>query len=275
MMERLKSAVGRSPALRLLCAAVPLILAICLVCGMYLTRYNVAGDEESLAAAASSFTGSEKHILKLIEIPENTKEEDFGIYGVADHPLTDGFLVAIVESEVEGEYQWTGPVLFEKGLNGKYHVMESHVTTHPWAMEMEPLNDSSMGLFGGGDGGRAVAVFWSDVYPEETEYFELTYYDPEAYFAGGTIQQETLRIDVPGDGSLYAEAVSIPFNLYDRDPVAYDADGKVLDLHSYNAAANNAQSNGISGDDGMNLDLYGCILLAGLGLGLWIWRKTI
>jgi len=277
MMERLKSAAGRNPALRLLCAAVPLILAVCLVCGMYLSRYNVAGDEESLAAAASSFTEKNMTILKTVEVPENTKDADYGIYGVADNPLTDGFLVALCESSIEGEDQWTGPVLFEKGLNGKYHVMESQLTNLPWPIEEEPMNDSSMGLFGGGDGSRAILVLWSDIYPEEIAGYRVTYYDAAAYAADGSIVPLELDVPVEPGSKLHMTCVNIPFNLYDRDWFAYDTDGKEIDLRAFRESQGelNGDGQGRSGDDGVNMDLYGCILLAGLGLGLWIWRKTI
>ena len=78
-----------------------------------------------------------------MEMPENTKSEDHGIHGVPAQLLTDGYLVAICESDIVGEHQWTGPVLFERGINGKYHVMESHLTNLPWPIEASPMNDSN------------------------------------------------------------------------------------------------------------------------------------
>ena len=206
----MRTEIWRKPVFQWLIILLPVILTVCLVCGMYLTRYNVAGDEESLVAAAREFTEKNMTILRMMEIPENTKSEDHGIYGVADNPLTDGFLVAICESEIEGEHQWTGPVLFEKGLNGKYHVMESQLTNLPWPIEEEPMNDSSMGLFGGGDGSRAVLVLWSDIYPEEMAGYRLTYYDADAYAEDGSIIPLTLDVPVEPGSELHMTCVNIP-----------------------------------------------------------------
>ena len=272
----MRTEIWRKPGFRWLIILLPVILAVCLVCGMYLTRYNVAGDEESLVAAASKFTEKNMTILRMMEIPENTKSEDHGIYGVADNPLTDGFLVAICESEIEGEDQWTGPVLFEKGLNGKYHVMESQLTNLPWPIEEEPMNDSSMGLFGGGDGSRAVLVLWSDIYPEEMAGYRLTYYDAEAYAEDGSIIPLTLDIPVEPGSKLHLTCVNIPFNLYSRDVFAYDADGNEIDLWAFRESQGelDGDGEGRSGDGGINLDLYACILLAGLAAARWLWKKS-
>ena len=272
----MRTEIWRKPGFRWLIILLPVILAVCLVCGMYLPRYNVAGAEESLVAAASEFTEKNMTILRMMEIPENTKSEDHGIYGVADNPLTDGFLVAICESEIEGEHQWTGPVLFEKGLNGKYHVMESQLTNLPWPIEEEPMNDSSMGLFGGGDGSRAVLVLWSDIYPEEMAGYRLTYYDADAYAEDGSIIPLTL--DVPGEpgSELHMTCVNIPFNLYSRDVFAYDEEGNEVDLRAFRESQGelDRDGEGRSGDGGINLDLYACILLAGLAAAWWLWKKS-
>ena len=272
----MRTEIWRKPGFRWLIILLPVILAVCLVCGMYLIRYNVAGDEESLVEAASEFTEKNMTILRMMEIPENTKSEDHGIYGVADNPLTDGFLVAICESEIEDEHQWTGPVLFEKGLNGKYHVMESQLTNLPWPIEEEPMNDSSMGLFGGGDGSRAVLVLWSDIYPEEMAGYRLTYYDADAYAEDGSIIPLTLDIPVEPGSKLHLTCVNIPFNLYSRDVFAYDADGNEIDLRAFRESQGELDGDreGRSGDDGVNLDLYACILLAGLAAARWLWKKS-
>ncbi len=273
----MRTEIWRKPVFRWLIILLPVILAVCLVCGMYLTRYNVAGDEESLVAAASEFTEKNMTILRRMELPENTKSDDHGIYGVADNPLTDGFLVAICESEIEGEHQWTGPVLFEKGLNGKYHVMESQLTNLPWPIEDEPMNDSTFGLFGGeDDGGRAVLVLWSDIYPEEMAGYRVTYYDVERYLEDGSIIPLTLDIPVEPGSKLHLTCVNIPFNYYDRDFFAYDEEGNEIDLRTFHESQGDLDGDGEgrSGDGGINLDLYGCILLAGLAAAWWLWKKS-
>ena len=269
--------IWRKPGFRWLIIILPVILAACLVCCMYLIRYNVAGDEESLVAAASEFTEKNMTILRMMEIPENTKSGDHGIYGVADNPLTDGFLVAICESEIEGEHQWTGPVLFEKGINGKYHVMESKLTNLPWPIEEEPMNDSTFGLFGGeDDGGRAILVLWSDIYPEEMAGYRVTYYDVERYLEDGSIIPLTLDIPVEPGSKLHLTCVNIPFNYYDRDFFAYDEEGNEIDLRAFRESQGelNGDGEGRSGDGGINLDLYACILLAGLAAAWWLWKKS-
>ena len=272
----MRTEIWRKPVFQWLIILLPVILTVCLVCGMYLTRYNVAGDEESLVAAASEFTEKNMTILRMMEIPENTKSEDHGIYGVADNPLTDGFLVAICESEIEGEHQWTGPVLFEKGINGKYHVMESKLTNLPWPIEEEPMNDSSMGLFGGGDGSRAVLVLWLDIYPEEMAGYRLTYYDADAYAEDGSIIPLTLDIPVEPGSKLHLTCVNIPFNLYSRDVFAYDEEGNEVDLRAFRESQGelDRDGEGRSGDGGINLDLYACILLAGLAAARWLWKRS-
>ena len=273
----MRTEIWRKPVFRWLIILLPVILTVCLVCGMYLTRYNVAGDEESLVAAASEFTEKNMTILRMMEIPENTKSEDHGIYGVADNPLTDGFLVAICESEIEGEHQWTGPVLFEKGINGKYHVMESKLTNLPWPIEEEPMNDSTFGLFGGeDDGGRAILVLWSDIYPEEMAGYRVTYYDVERYLEDGSIIPLTLDIPVEPGSKLHLTCVNIPFNYYDRDFFAYDEEGNEIDLRAFRESQGelDRDGEGRSGDGGINLDLYACILLAGLAAAWWLWKKS-
>ena len=253
------------------------LLAVCLVCGMYLCRYNVAGDRDSLEAAASEFTEKNLTILQTMEVPENTKDADYGIYGVADHPLAGGFLVAICESDVAGEEQWAGPVLFEKGLNGKYHVMESQLTNLPWPIEEEPMNDSTMGLFGGGDdGSRAVLVLWSDIYPEEMAGYRLTYYDVDAYLEDGSILPLELDVPVEPGSKLHMTCVNIPFNFYDRDYFAYDSEGREIDLRAFRESQGqlNGDGDGRSGDGGVNIDLYGCILLAGLVAAGCLWKRS-
>ncbi len=265
----------QAKAMYRICAVGAVLLAVCIVCGMYLVRYNVPGDEASLAAAASEFTEKNMTILKTMEVPENTKAENHGVYGVVDNPLTDGYLVALCESDIEREDQWTGPVLFEKGLNGKYHVMESQLTNLPWPIEEEPMNDSSMGLFGGGDGSRAILVLWSDIYPEEMAGYQLTYYDAAAYAADGSIVPLTLDVAVEPGSKLHMTCVNIPFNLYDRDYFAYDEEGKEIDLRAFRESQGelNGDGEGRSGDDGVNVDLYACILLAGLAAAAWLWKK--
>lgn len=260
-----------------LTAVLSVVLAVCIVCGMYLTRYSVGASLPELEAAASQYTEKNLTILKTMEVPENTRSEDHGIYGVADSPLAGGYLVALCESEVEGEHQWTGPVLFEKGLNGKYHVMESDLTNLPWPIEDEPMNDSTFGLFGGeDDGGRAVLVLWSDIYPEEMAGYRVTYYDVERYLEDGSIIPLTLDVPVEPGSNLHMTCVNIPFNYYDRDFFAYDEEGNEIDLRAFRESQGelNGDGEGRSGDGGINLDLYACILLAGLAAAWWLWKRS-
>lgn len=258
--------------LRKIYALVPVLVTICLVCGLYLGRYNVAGDEVSLAEAASKYTEKNLTVLKTMEMPENTKAEDHGIYGVPDQLLTDGYLVAICESDIVGENQWTGPVLFEKGLNGKFHVAESHLTNLPWPVADTPMNDS----YGWEDGTHAILVLWSDIYPEEMAGYRVTYYDVGAYMEDGSIVPLTLDVPVEPGSKLHMICLNIPFNHYDRDFFAYDAEGKEIDLRAFRESQGelNGDSEGKSGDGGVNGDLYGCILLAGLAMAAWLWKKS-
>lgn len=261
-----------------LAAAGSVLLAVCLVCGLYLVKYQISGDLHSLEAAASQYTEKDMTILKTMEIPENTRDANHGIYGVKDSLLADGFLAALCESEIEGEDQWTGPVLFEKGLNGKYRVVESHLTNLPWPVETESLNDSSFSMFGGSDdGGRAVLVLWSDIYPEEMAGYQITYYDVEAYLKDGSIVPMTLDVTVEPGSSLHMTCVNIPFNYYSRNSLAaYDAEGNEIDLRAFREAQGqlSGDGQGRSGDDPPNPDLYGGILLIGLLLAGWLWKKS-
>ena len=267
----MKGKINLKTAYRL-AAPASVLLAVIAVCTMYLTRFSVSGDEISLAEAASKYAVRELTVLAAMEVPENTKTEDYGIYGVPDQLLTDGYLVAICESGVEGEYQWTGPVLFEKGLNGKYRAVESRLTTLPWPIEAAPMNDS----YGWGDGTYAVLVLWSDIYPEEMAGYRVTYYDVEAYMEDGSILPLTLDVPVEPGSKLHLICLNIPFNLYDRDFFAYDAEGNEIDLRAFREAQGelNGDSEGHSGDGGVNGDLYACILLAGLAIGTWLWKKS-
>ena len=255
-----------------LAAAASVLLAAVIVCTMYLTTFRVAGDTASLAQAASKYAEKKLTVLATMEVPENTKAEDHGVYGVPDQLLTDGYLVAICESEIAGEYQWTGPVLFEKGLNGKYRAVESSLTTLPWPVEAAPMNDS----YGWGDGTYAVLVLWSDIYPEEMAGYRVTYYDVEAYMEDGSIVPLELDVPVEPGSKLHLTCLNIPFNLYDRDFVAYDEDGNEIDLRAFRESQGglNGDGEGHSGDGGVNGDLYACILLAGLAIGAWLWKKA-
>ena len=258
-------------------AAGSILLAICLVCGMYLMDYRIDGDLQSLEAAASQYTERNMTILMTAEIPENTRREDHGIYGVEDSLFAGGYLVALCESEMVGENQWTGPVLFEEGLNGKYRVVESHLTNSPWPVETTSLNDASFGMFGGeDDGGRAVLVLWSDFYPENMAGYQVTYYDAEAYLEDGSIVSLTLDVAVDPGSSLHMTCVNIPFNYYDREFFAYDEEGNEIDLYAFRESQgqDNGDSEGKSGDSGPNMDLFGCILLAGLAAANRLWKQS-
>ena len=258
-------------------AAGSILLAICLVCGMYLMDYRIDGDLQSLEAAASQYTEWNMTILMTAEIPENTRREDHGIYGVEDSLFAGGYLVALCESEMVGENQWTGPVLFEEGLNGKYRVVESHLTNSPWPVETTSLNDTSFGMFGGeDDGGRAVLVLWSDYYPENMAGYQVTYYDAEAYLEDGSIVSLTLDVAVDPGSSLHMTCVNIPFNYYDREFFAYDEEGNEIDLYTFRESQgqDNGDSEGKSGDSGPNMDLFGCILLAGIAVANRLWKQS-
>lgn len=261
-------------------AIASVLLAICIICGNYLLKYNVDDNLPALEQAASRFTGYNLSIMKTMEVPENTRKEDHGIYGVADSPIAGGFLVAICESEIEGQHQWTGPVLFEKGLNGKYRTVESQLTNLPWPVETVNMNDSSFSMFGGGDdGSRAVLVLWSDVYPEEMAGYQIPYYDVESYLVDGTIVPLTLDVPVEPGSSLHMTCVNIPFNYYDHDHseyFAYDSEGKEIDLRAFREANGelNGEGKGQSGDSAPAPDMYGCILLAGIALAMWLWKKS-
>lgn len=260
-----------------LAAAGAVLVSVMIVCTMYLTCYNVAGDMASLEAAASKYTEKHLTVLAAMEVPENTKTESYGIYGVEDSLLAGGYLVALCESEVEGDEQWTGPVLFEQGINGKYRMVESHLTNLPWPVEATSMNDSSFGMFGGEEGiGRAVLVLWSDIYPEEMTGYRLTYYDMEAYTQDGSIVPLELDVPVEPGSKLHMTCVNIPFNYYDRDFVAYDAEGNEIDLWAFRESQGNLNGDGESrsGDSGVNPDLYGCVLLAGLITAGWFWKKA-
>ncbi len=261
-----------------LAAVLSLVLPVCMVCGMYMMKYPVEGNMAELEAAACQYTEKNLTILKTMELPENTQKEDHGIHGVADSPLAGGFLVALCESEVEGEDQWTGPVLFEEGLNGKYRVVESDLTNLPWPVEETSMNDSSFGMFGGGDDGvRAVLVLWSDIYPEEMAGYKVTYYDVESYLADGSIIPHTLDVPVEPGSKLHMLCVNIPFNYYDRDFFAYDEEGNEIDLYEFRKAQGqiNGDGEGRSGEDPPNPDLYGGILLAGLAAAIWLWKQSM
>ena len=261
-------------------AAASVLLAVCLVCGMYLMNYRIDGSLQSLEAAASQFTERNMTILMTEEIPENTRREDHGIYGVEDSFFAGGYLVALCESEIEGEHQWTGPGLFEKGLNGKYRVVESHLTNSPWPVETTSLNDASFDMFGGGDdGGRAVLVLWSDFYPENMAGYQVTYYDVEAYLNDGSIVPLTLNVEVEPGSSVHMTCVNIPFNYYDHNQSQYfacDAEGGKIDLRAFRESNGplNGDGEGKSDDSGPNIDLYGCILLAGLAAGNRLWKQS-
>lgn len=260
-----------------LAALLALVLSICIVCGMYVVKYPVEGNPEELEAAACQYTEKNLTILKTMEIPENTKEEDHGIHGVADSPLAGGYLVALCESEVEGENQWTGPVLFEKGLNGKYRVVESDLTNLPWPVEAVSMNDSTFGMFGGDDdGGRAVLVLWSDIYPEEMAGYKVTYYDVERYLADGSIIPYTLDVPVEPGSKLHMLCVHIPFNYYDRNFFAYDEEENEIDLYEFRKAQGQLNGDGESrsGENPLNTDLCGGILLAGLAAAVWLWKQS-
>lgn len=248
------------------------VLAVVVVCTMYLTTFRVAGDDASLEEAASKYTERNLTILQTMEVPENTESENHGIYGVPSQPLTDGYLVAICESDIVGERQWTGPVLFEKGLNGKYRVLESSLTTLPWPVEAAPMNDS----YGWEDGTYAILVLWSDIYPEEMAGYRLTYYDVEAYMEDGSIIPLTLDIPVEPGSKLHLTCLNIPFNHYNRDFFAYDADGNEIDLRAFRESQGqlNGDGDSHSGDGGINADWYACILLAGLAAAGWLWKKS-
>ena len=142
--------------------------------------------------------------------------------------------------------------------------------------EATSMNDSSFGMFGGEEGiGRAVLVLWSDIYPEEMTGYRLTYYDMEAYTQDGSIVQLELDVPVEPGSKLHMTCVNIPFNLYDRDFVAYDAEGNEIDLRAFRESQGQLNGDGVgrSGDRGVNMDLYGCILLAGLITAGWFWKK--
>ena len=260
-----------------LAAVLALVLSVCIVCGMYVVKFSVGGNLGELEAAACQYTEKKLTILKTMEIPENTKEEDHGIYGVADTPLSGGYLVALCESEVEGEDQWTGPVLFEKGLNGKYRVVESNLTNLPWPVEAVSMNDSTFGMFGGDDdGGRAILVLWSDIYPEEMAGYKMTYYDVERYLEDGSIIPYTLDVPVEPGSKLHMLCVHIPFNYYDRNFFAYDEEGNEIDLYEFRKAQGqlNGDGDSRSGENPLNPDLYGGILLAGLAAFIWLWKQA-
>ena len=260
-----------------LAALLALVLSVCIVCGMYVVKYPVEGDLGELETAACQYTEKNLTILKTMEIPENTKEEDHGIYGVADSLLAGGYLVALCESEVEGEDQWTGPVLFEKGLNGKYRIVESDLTNLPWPVEAVSMNDSTFGMFGGDDdGGRAILVLWSDIYPEEMAGYKVTYYDVERYLEDGSIIPYTLDVPVEPGSKLHMLCVHIPFNYYDRNFFAYDEEGNEIDLYEFRRAQGqlNGDGDSRSGENPLNPDLYGGILLAGLAAAIWLWKQS-
>ena len=260
-----------------LAAVLALVLSVCIVCGMYVVKYSVEGNLTELETASCQYTEKKLTILKTMEIPENTKENDYGIHGVADSPLTDGYLVAMCESEVEGEDQWTGPVLFEKGLNGKYRVVESDLTTLPWPVEAVSMNDSTFGMFGGDDdGGRAILVLWSDIYPEEMAGYKVTYYDVERYLEDGSIIPYTLDVPVEPGSKLHMLCVHIPFNYYDRNFFAYDEEGNEIDLYEFRRAQGqlNGDGDSRSGENPLNPDLYGGILIAGLAAAIWLWKQS-
>ncbi|MBR4411187.1 MAG: hypothetical protein IKT31_07695 [Firmicutes bacterium] len=256
-----------------------ILLAVCLVCGMYLMKYRIEGDLQSLEAAASQYAEKNLTVLMTAEIPENTRKENHGIYGVEDSLFAGGYLVALCESEIEGENQWTGPVLFEEGLNGRYRVVESHLSNSPWPVETTSLNDASFGMFGGGDdGGRAVLVLWSNFYPENMAGYQVTYYDVDAYLEDGSIIPLTLDVAIEPESSVHMTCVNIPFNYYDHDHsqyFAYDVDGNEINLREFREANGplNGDGEGKSGDSGPNMDLYGCILLAGFAAAVWMWKK--
>lgn len=139
------------------------------------------------------------------------------------------------------------------------------------------MNDSSFGMFGGGDdGSRAVLVLWSDIYPEEMAGYRVTYYDVDAYLEDGSIVPLTLDVPVEPGSKLHMICVNIPFNYYDRDFFAYDSDGNEIDLRAFRESQGelNGDGQGRSGDSPPNPDLYGCILLAGLAAAVWLWKKS-
>ena len=155
--------------------------------------------------------------------------------------------------------------------------MESDLTNLPWPIEDEPMNDSTFGLFGGeDDGGRAVLVLWSDIYPEEMAGYRVTHYDVERYLKDGSIIPLTLDVPVEPGSKLHMTCVNIPFNYYDRDFFAYDEEGNEIDLRAFRESQGelDGDGEGRSGDGGINLDLYACILLAGLAAAWWLWKKS-